>query len=207
MIRQLLSNYRSERQTELADIRTKVVQLRPNLAKTSYKEGLMELRASQDGVVKELATTTIGAVVQPGAVIVAIVPNGELLFADVAVKNEDIGFVRVNQTAQIKLATYPFQRYGMLTGKVVHLSADATDISKQNAAPAGASGSDVSPVMASYRARVQLDRQVLIDAQGNRLALASGMQVIAEISQGKRTVLEYLLSPVQKAITEAARER
>ncbi|RWZ82321.1 MAG: HlyD family type I secretion periplasmic adaptor subunit, partial [Hydrotalea sp. AMD] len=50
-------------------------------------------------------------------------------------------------------------------------------------------------------------RQVLVDPQGRTLTVTPGMQAVAEINQGKRTVLEYLLSPVQKALNEAGRER
>jgi len=46
-----------------------------------------------------------------------------------------------------------------------------------------------------------------LDADGVKYRLTPGMQVAAEIHLGTRTVLEYLLSPVQKAFHEAARER
>ncbi|MBI1835145.1 MAG: HlyD family efflux transporter periplasmic adaptor subunit [Burkholderiales bacterium] len=154
-------------------------------------------------------TTTVGAVVQPGAVVLTLVPKGEQLFADVNIKNEDVGFVQIGQTVQIKLAAYPFQKYGMLRGKVIHLSADASETkgntSSYSAAGTGDSNSGVS--IATYKARIQLAQQTLSDAQGNKLVIAPGMQVVAEINQGKRTVLEYLLSPVQKAVNEAGRER
>jgi hemolysin D len=177
-----------------------------------YREGLMELRASQDGTIKDLATTTIGAVVQPGTVVLTLVPKGEQLFADVSIKNEDVGFVKVGQSAQIKFAAYPFQRYGMLTGKVIRVSADATESVRTSAASSGASNtvaadSTSTAGIATYKARVQLDAQVLKDSQGVYLPLAPGMQVVAEIHQGKRTVLEYLLSPIHKAVSEAGRER
>ncbi|MFZ6708173.1 hypothetical protein [Undibacterium sp. TC9W] len=61
--------------------------------------------------------------------------------------------------------------------------------------------------IATYKARVQLNQQTLIDGQGNKLSTTPGMQVVAEINQGKRSVLEYLLSPVRKAVSEAGRER
>jgi hemolysin D len=152
-------------------LKGRIEQLRPGLLKTTYREGLMELKAPQAGTVKDLATTTEGAVVQRGSVVLTWVPLGEKLFADVAIKNEDIGFVQVGQTAQVKLAAFPFQKYGLLTGKVMRVSADATE--------AGASA----------------DRS------------KAGMQVAAEIHQGRRTVLEYLLSPVAKAVQEAGREK
>ncbi|MBW8720415.1 MAG: HlyD family type I secretion periplasmic adaptor subunit, partial [Polaromonas sp.] len=216
-INQLHSAYQSELQKELADVRARIQQLQPNLDKTLYREGLMELKAPQDGVIKDLATTTVGAVVQPGTVVLTLVPKGEQLFADVNIKNEDVGFVQVGQPAQIKLAAYPFQKYGLLTGKVIHVSADATESNRTapnanapnaNAANNGApDGNSQTAGIATYKARIQLDQQTLKDPQGNNLALRPGMQIVAEINQGKRTVLEYLLSPVQKAVAEAGRER
>lgn len=211
-ISQLHSTYHSELEKELADLRARIGQLQPNLDKTIYREGLMELRAPQDGTIKDLATTTIGAVVQPGTVVLTLVPKGEQLFADVNIKNEDVGFVQVGQSAQIKLAAYPFQKYGMLTGAVMHVSADATEAGKANTS-ANATNSTTSadgnspPSIATYKARVKLDAQSLKDPQGNALQITPGMQAVAEINQGKRTVLEYLLSPVQKAVREAGRER
>jgi hemolysin D len=208
-VSQLQSSYKSDLQKELAEIRAKIDQLKPTLDKTMYKEGQMELRAPQDGVIKDLATTTVGAVVQPGTVVLTLVPKGEQLYADVNIKNEDVGFVQINQTAQIKLSAYPFQKYGMLTGKVIHVSGDATE-SKPN--PNQIANSDAidpnsnAPV-AMYKARIQLDKQTLTDPQGNQLTITPGMQIVAEINQGKRTVLEYLLSPVRKAASEAGRER
>ena len=204
-ISQIQSNYQSELQKELADIRQRISQLQPTLDKSVYREGLMDLKAPQDGIVKDLATTTVGAVVQPGSVVLTIVPKGVQLYADVAIKNEDVGFVRVGQRAQIKLATYPFQRHGMLKGKVIHISADATEAPRQNSAEgAPAEG---QPAGATYKAHIALDQQTLNDAHGNKLVITAGMQVVAEITQGQRTVLEYLLSPVRKTVQEAGRER
>ncbi len=174
----------------------------------------MELKAPQDGIIKDLATTTVGAVVQPGSVVMTLVPKDEQLYADVNIKNEDVGFIQIGQQVQIKLATYPFQRYGMLTGKLIHLSADATEANKGNAPNSNTNtstgttdNSNSATSVATYKARIQLSQQTLTDAQGNKLLIAPGMQVVAEINQGKRSVLAYLLSPVQKAVSEAGRER
>ena len=40
-----------------------------------------------------------------------------------------------------------------------------------------------------------------------KLAQTPGMQVVAEIHQGERTVLEYLVSPIKGVFQQAARER
>jgi hemolysin D len=206
-ITQITSNYRAERQKELAEIRQKIALLLPTLEKSTYRQGLMELKAPQDGTIKDLATTTVGAVVQPGSVIMSLVPQDEALYADVNIKNEDVGFVEVGQSVQVKLATYPFQRYGMLKGKITHLSADAIEINATNRQGDSSSATSQASNFATYKARVKLETQNLVDTQGRKHQLSAGMQVVAETNQGKRTVLEYFLSPVQKAVSEAGRER
>jgi hemolysin D len=202
-IDQLKSAYKNELQKELADVRARIAQLQPNLAKTSYREGLMELHAPQDGVIKGLSTTTQGAVVQPGSILMTLVPRGEQLFADVEIRNEDVGFVQVGQTARVKLAAYPFQKYGMLEGIVIRVSADASDDRRTNGEDTEAEPKTVAP----YAARIRIEQQSLTGPRGSELPITPGMQVVAEIHQGKRTVMEYLLSPVQKTVNEAGRER
>lgn len=191
---QISSSYRSD----LAALRLQTLsistQLEQNLAKNVYREGLLELKAPQAGIVKELATTTVGAVVQPGTVLLSLVPADEPLLAEVAIANQDIGFVQPGQPVRIKLAAYPFQKYGMLEGVVKTVSADAQTRTD-----------DQSP-SAAFKALVEL-RQQTLEVNGLSLSLGSGMQVTAEIVQGKRTVLEYLLSPVQRVGSEAGRER
>ena len=95
-------------------------------------------------------------------------------------------------------------QYGMIDGTIVHVGPDAAD---PGAAPSK-SGNEAlgSAGGLRYKALVRLDTQYL-ETGGERLRLAAGMQVVAEIHQGRRTVMEHLLSPVQKAFQEAGRER
>jgi hemolysin D len=97
-------------------------------------------------------------------------------------------------TARLKIAAYPFQKYGLLEGTVTHMAADANKVD-----------GDREPL--AYRALVQLSRQTLDTPAAQALALSAGMLVLAEIHQGERSVLEYLLSPVQRVALEASRER
>ena len=209
-IRQLQSSHDSQLQKELAEVRARIMQLQPNLQKSQYREGLMELVAPQDGIIKDLATSTLGAVLQPGAVLLTLVPNNELLYADVNISNADVGFVREQQPVRIKLTAYPFQKYGMLKGEVIHISADASELGKANPPPSTTSNNESSsPIDASstYKARIALNSQTLRSPQGSALHLSPGMHLIAEINQGQRSVIDYLLSPLQKVVQEAGRER
>ena len=165
---------------------------------------LLELRATQDSVVKDLATHTAGTVVQPGTVLLTLVPKEETLRAEVWVSNEDIGFVRQRQPVKLKFAAFPFQKYGMVEGSVEHVSADAADGNTGNAAPNDKGQKQGQPLV--YKALVAL-KAMNLELDGARFALGAGMQTSAEIMLGTRTVAEYLLSPVQKAWHEAGRER
>lgn len=201
---QLRSTYSSDlNQARLQSVAA-INRLEQQFGKLRYQQGLLELRASQSGVVNELATTTVGAVLQPGAVLASIVPHDEPLFAEVLIENKDIGFVQVDQPVRIKLAAYPFQKYGMLEGLVKNVSADATSLNGA-AGGAGADSAEAATAGQVFKALVELHGQRLV-ASDLTLPLAAGMQVSAEIIQGKRTVLEYLLSPVQRVASEAGME-
>ena len=99
----------------------------------------------------------------------------------------------------------PIQKYGMLTGSVERVSADASDVAGSGAFAANAPpGAQPKPPV--YKVLVGLNAQHL-EMDGRRFALGAGMQAMAEIRLGVRTVAEYLLAPVQKAWHEAGRER
>jgi hemolysin D len=200
---QISSNYGSQLQNERVEIESQYQKLQQDWAKVQHKSGLLELKASQAGLIKDLATHTKGTVVAPGTVLMSLVPHNEPLYAEVLVRNEDVGFVFPNQKTKIKLAAYPFQKYGMVDGIVMHVGADANDV-QGGQDPARSGNKASSPT--TYKALIQLDKQY-VEVDRERLRLAAGMQVAAEIHQGRRTVMEYLLSPLQKAWHEAARER
>ena len=198
---QITADYRRQLQTERADIEDKLDKSQGELTKQQYRRGLHELRAPQGGVVKDLATHTVGTVISSGTILMTLVPNGEILRAEVWVGNQDVGFIHTGEPVKIKFAAYQFQKYGMVEGQVAHLSADASDNNQQQA-----NNKTGSNLPFAYRALIDLKAQHLI-ADGVRHSLTPGMQVTAEIHLGTRTILEYLLSPVTGAFQEAGRER
>jgi len=205
-IAQITADYRRQLQAERADLSNQLEKARQELAKQEHRHGYLELRAPQDGVVKDLATHPIGTVASPGTILMTLVPKDEKLRAEVWVKNDDIGFVRESQPVKVKLAAFTFQKYGMLDGVVEHVSADAAEQGASGASSSAPTAPKQPTELLSYRTLVNLKTQVL-DADGARYRLTPGMQVSAEIHLGTRSVLEYILSPVQKAFNEAARER
>lgn len=202
---QITSNYRQQLQNERVETQAQAQRLEEELGKHAHRAQLLELRAPQAGIVKDLATHTVGTVASPGTILMTLVPRGEPLVAEVWVGNEDVGFVRQGQAARLKLSTYPFQKYGLVEGKVRQVSADASENQGATAASVDIARNRTALPL-TYKTIVELDAQALM-AQGVSLALAPGMQVAAEIHLGTRSILEYLLSPVSRAFHEAGRER
>lgn len=205
-IAQITADYRRQLQAERAETAMQLEKATQELAKVQHRQGLLELKAPQAGLIKDLATHTPGTVVSPGTILMTLVPRGERLRAEVWVSNQDVGFVRPGQAVKVKLIAYPFQKYGMLDATVVQVSADATEAPSANTRSDALFGRDRPMGPLAFRALVELKTQAL-ETQGVKFVLTPGMQVVAEIKLGERTLLEYLLSPLQKVLHEGARER
>lgn len=206
---QIKADYTKELTLERNDALLKLEKARKELAKQDHRVTALELKAPVDGVIKDVLSHSAGTVMTPGTVLLTLVPAKEPLRAEVWVKNEDAGFVYPGQSVQLKVATYPFQKYGLLHGKVLVLSPDAAEpnASAQGPAPQSQGPANIpGPQGAQFRALIELDQQSLV-TQDKAFPLRPGMQVVAEANQGQRTMLEYLLSPVRKSVMEAARER
>lgn len=149
------------------------------------------LAAPASGVVQQLQVHTIGAVVRPADPLLVIVPEGTTFVVEAQVLNRDAGFVREGQDVRVKLEAFPFTRYGVLNGRLVFLSRDAVQ------------DEDLGLV---FPARVELS-QFTLHAGGRDVPISAGMALTAEIKTGRRRIIEYLLSPLQRRMDEAGRER
>lgn len=98
----------------------------------------------------------------------------------------------------VKLSAYPFQKYGLVEGTVEQIGADSSTNDPQK---------QLTQQPQTYKAYIKLNEQQLKAPNGDQLKLTAGMSVVSEIHQGTRSVIEYLMSPVQKVTQEAARER
>lgn len=198
---QIVAAWRAQLQAERVESEAQLARQVQELDKLSHRQALAELRAPADGIVKDLATHTPGAVLAPGAVLMTLVPEREALVAEVWLANHDAGFIAAGQPARLKLASFPFQKYGMVEARVLRVSADSTDrVAERGGEPARPGAAF------AYRAQLELlDHEMRLG--GVRHALLPGMQLSAEIKLEDRTILEYLLSPLLKVAHEAGRER
>jgi hemolysin D len=204
--------------TDFAEAESEAGLASEQLRKAARMRQYQELRAPVDGVVQQLAVTTVGGIVQPAQALMVIVPcsgggadaascNGGVT-VEAFLQNRDIGFVKVGQRVAVKLEAFNFTDYGLIDGKVITISRDAIDQSQQ---PVGSvrdeNGRPIQPGLV-YAAKVELAcgakdpaRHLLCDR------VQPGMAVQAEIKTGRRRIIQYLLSPISQALSEAGREK
>ncbi len=204
--------------TDMAEAENTAGLASEELLKSTRRRQYQELRAPVDGVVQQLAVTTVGGIVQPAQPLMVIVPCSgggadaascnRGVTVEAFVQNKDIGFVKVGQRVAVKLEAFNFTDYGLIEGKVTTISRDAIDQSQQ---PAGsvkdANGRPIQPGLV-YAAKVELAcgakdpaRHPLCDR------VQPGMSLQAEIKTGRRRIIQYLLSPISQALSEAGREK
>ena len=190
-----LTSFVSETQRSLSDrlaqTATRHSQLDAESTKATQREKLTQLTAPVDGVVQQLAVHSVGGVVTAAQSLMVVVPEHAAVTAEVAVANQDIGFVNPGQRVTVKLETFPYTRYGTVEAVVQRVAADAVMDEKK--------GSYYPAILTLHQ------RDMWVD--GKRMALSPGMNLTAEIKTGRRRVIEYLLSPLQRAGSESLRER
>ena len=211
-----VSQFIADNENKLAEASRKADEARQALAKAAARLARTKLYAPIDGVVQQTAVTTVGQVVTTGQQLAVITPIRGELQVQALVANLDIGFVRAGEDAVIKVDAFPFTRFGVLHGKVVKIASGATaeqeakralanaaaaaNVAQTQPAAPGQPESFVFPVtVALDETAMKIDNAVI--------PLTPGMTVTVEIKTDSRRVIDYLLSPLAKIASEAARER
>ncbi|EWY38099.1 hemolysin secretion protein D [Skermanella stibiiresistens SB22] len=182
---------------ELIAARTDHGDIVEQIQKAERKSSLVLLRAPEDAVVLEVADRSAGAVVQEAETLITLVPLNTTLEAEIEINASDVGSVAVDDKVRVKLDAFPFQRHGLLQGRLRTLSEDAFVRRPDEARGEGPAN--------YYRARVELTTTQLRNVpEHNRLL--PGMGVRGEILVGDRRVITYFLYPLIRALDESLRE-
>lgn len=212
----LRANFGKTAVTDLAEANDKAGLAGEDLRKAERRRQFQELRAPVDGVVQQLAVATVGGVVQPAQPLMVIVPckSGDAasctdgITVEAFVQNKDIGFVKVGQRVAVKLEAFNFTDFGLIEGTVENISRDAIDQVSRTSGRARDENDRLNQPGLVYAARITLAcaprdpaRHPLCDR------VQPGMAVQAEIKTGRRRIIQYLLSPIRQAMSEAGRER
>ena len=191
----------------LTDAETKAASLAQELDKAQNRLEHETLAAPVDGTIQELSVHTVGGVVEPGQTLMRLAPSASPVEVEAKLENKDVGFVRPDMPAEIKVETFPFTRYGVVHARVITVSSDAMVETPQQ--PQSQTAEDRQPPAdpdPHYLVRLAL-LQNWIDVDGRRMPLTPGMMVSAEIRTSRRRVISFILSPLSKAVHEAGRER
>ncbi len=151
-----------------------------------------DIRSPVDGIVNTMELNTVGAFVQPGTVVAGIVPTSETLLVEARVSPRDVAFIRPDQEALIKVTAYDFSIFGGIEGKVSNITADSL-VDQKTGEP-------------YYQVRVATEKSTL-QRDGKTYSIIPGMICSVDIKTGRKTILSYLLKPINKARQEAMSER
>ncbi len=196
------NRYLTDASNEWVRVASELSQTRENTLAREDAFRKTVIRAPMDGIVKNVQQTTLGAVIQSGQNILEIVPVNDDMVVEAYVKPSEVAFLKVNQPAVVKLTAYDFNKYGGLEAVLDHISPDTLRDENKPRQPGNA---PVDLEEGYYRILVRIVDERL-DRHGMRMNATPGMTATVEIKTGQKTVLEYLLRPLQ-SMTEALRER
>ncbi|WP_372624037.1 HlyD family type I secretion periplasmic adaptor subunit [Falsiroseomonas sp.] len=188
---ELRSTAVDEARQEAGRIAQEIAETEEALQRLADRAGRTLLRAPSAGLVRGLAVTRPGAVLQPGALVAEILPADAALTVEARISPRDIGFIEPGQPVTVKVHAFDFSRFGTVEGRLERISA----------------GSFLDEQHQPYwRARVLLSQEH-VGRDPDLARLAPGMTVSAEITTGQKTVMQYLLKPLHAAAATAFRER
>jgi adhesin transport system membrane fusion protein len=190
------TTFRSQADEDLAKSRGDLAVLEENMKSAQDKVRRADLKSPVHGIVNKVNVTTIGAVVQPGASLMEIVPLDDTLLVEGRIRPQDIAFIRPGQDAVVKVSAYDSSVYGTLKGKVERISADTIIDDKGDKNERGET---------YYRVMVRTDKNYLGGTE-HPLPIIPGMVTTVEVLTGSKTVLDYIIKPARTLRDQALRE-
>jgi len=186
-----LLDFRNKAKKELNEVNAEISRIKE--AQTALQDRVKRttLRSPVKGIVQRLHTNTIGRVASPGNKVVEIVPQEDSLLIEIKIKPADIASVHVEQTARLKFSDYDFAIHGSLRGKVAFVSADT--ITNEEG-------------LSYYLVRVKPEQDYL-GHESSPLPIKVGMTTEADIITAKKSILSFVLDPVNRGLDKALRER
>lgn len=183
--------FRSQAGAELSQARAELAKAAESAPALEDRVARATVRSPMKGIVKTIPNRTVGGVVQPGNVMAEIVPLEETLLVETRLRPADIAFVHPGQRAIVKISAYDYSIFGGLEGKIEYVSADS--LQPQQGEP-------------FFVVHVRTASNA-IAYQGRSLKVTPGMTASVDVVTGMRSVLTYLLKPVNRMREQAMRER
>jgi len=189
------ASYRKDIMTSLVDAKKEYYAISESIKKADEDARMATIVAPTSGRVYNLAVHTVGGIVTDAQPLMQIVPEDVSLEFEVYAENKDIGFIKVGQTAEVKVETFNFQKFGMVDATVVEVSADAVN--------------EPSDLEKNKKFKLIMDPvgKPVMDVMGEEVPLSVGMNVSAEIKIKEKRIIDFFLDPFRRYTSEALRER
>ena len=187
----MANQLRRDALNEMGTARAETAEVEESIQRLRARVDRLVVRAPNRGLVQDIKVQTIGQVIQPGGLLMQIVPDNAPLEAEIRIAPRDVGFVKVGQPVNLRVTTYDYSRFGFATGKLKRISASSI------------TGEDNKPY---YRAWVLLDHPYVGKTPG-RYMLQAGMGLEAEIITGDKPLIAYLSKPIIDVVSRSFRER
>ena len=150
-----------------------------------------EARAPVAGLVHAMSIHTEGGVVQPGATLLQIVPEGRELVIEAKFTPQDIANVHAGQQATVRFSSFDSHTTPRLTGRVRKVSAaEITDNQGKS----------------FFTAQIEVPPSELMKLDSGQ-HLMPGMPAEVYLATRERTILSYFLKPLGDMMARAFRER
>lgn len=190
---QISTNWRSSAASDLALTRADLQARSPAIPALSDRVGRTTVRAPVSGKVNRLLINTIGAAVRPSEALVELVPSSQTLLVEARIRPQDIAFVALGQKARVAITAYDRSVYGTLDGEVIGISPDVV--------------ADENTGENFYIVRISVPDADADGSTSGKYRIGSGMVAEVDLLGDKRTVLQYLLSPLIETQSRAFREQ
>lgn len=176
---------------ELGTVTAEIAEIENAINSLRNRVSQLDLHAPADGLVQDLRVVNEGQVIEPGGLIMNLVPIDQQLISEVKITSRDIGHVKVGQEVLVKVSSYDYGRFGGIKGELESVS--PTSFVEEGKDP-------------YFKGKVSLERSFVGD-EARQFYVRPGMGVQAEIITGEKTLLAYLLKPISDAIDRAFSER
>lgn len=185
------NNYIEDLNIELSQYRKEKEELNKRIQKYSDSLNRTVLKSPVSGTVKLVSVNSKGAIVAPGVTVVEIVPENEKLIIEAKLPLSEIGYVKKNLEAKIRLNTPEGSRFRSIKGKVVFVGADRISSKDEEG---------------FYLVKVETSENSFA-RKNEEYKLLSGVPVMVGIITGKRSFMDYFLTPFITGASFALSER
>jgi HlyD family type I secretion membrane fusion protein len=177
-------------ETDLKNVQVRLFEVTERFNANKAELSRMEIRAPVTGVVVDMAVHSVDGVVTPGGRILDIVPEDDLLVIEAQVRPNDIDGLHIGMPADIRFPTFNRRTTPTFHGTVTRLSADRLVDPRTN--------------VPFFSARIKIDPESKEHMTG--LTVMPGMPTEVILKKGERTLMSYLMAPLEDTFIKALRE-